>query len=88
MLKSYEIWDHQGVLLEEVSSALPQPFPHSGSSLHTRAHTRTDAHSLSHTHTHTHTHTHMQDGYIVEGRTVRSDSHWNLNGLGKLFLSA
>jgi len=45
VLKSYEVWDHQGVLLED-------------------------------------------DGYIVEGRTIRSDTHWNLNGLGKLFLSA
>jgi hypothetical protein len=47
VLKSYEVWDHQGVLLEEVSSALPQP--------------PKKAHSRSLVHTHTHTHTHRMD---------------------------
>jgi len=29
-----------------------------------------------------------EDGYLVEGITIRSDSHWNLNGLGKIIIKA
>mgnify|MGYP001162211689 CR=1 FL=1 len=28
----------------------------------------------------------LEDGYLVEGAAVRSDSHWNLNGLSKIII--
>ncbi|KAJ1475726.1 hypothetical protein T484DRAFT_1967454 [Baffinella frigidus] len=29
-----------------------------------------------------------QDGYLVEGNTLRADSHWNLGGLSKVIISS